>query len=294
MSRGATQRAFAVEPPRMDDSCVIDRAEDELGGDDRARLDDFREPLWFGERIGRKPSTNSGGIRAPDHHSFRYRYAEADPVAGGNRFQGLRCIDFDWTGRSLQRAAILRDPGRNSAAAIAAPAEHFSARKKCKRVVPAATYRLDRMMRSLGPINVLVTAWRSPLTGQGHCACEPAVPQSDSWRSRILSSTASASITGCGSRSMVLLEQSMDVRRIDGKAAATAKHICHRCYCIVAFASAIALGASDATAIFVVAEPWVRAGTNARSAEAYMELTSTEGATLIGVRCATTSSIEIR
>jgi len=93
---------------------------------------------------------------------------------------------------------------------------------------------------------------------------------------------------------MVLLEQSMDVRRIDGKAAATAKHTCHRCYCILAFGSAIALGATDATAIFVVAEPWVRAGTNARSAEAYMELTSTEGATLIGVRCATTSSIEIR
>src|SRR5438046_2035161 len=52
--------------------------------------------------------------------------------------------------------------------------------------------------------------------------------------------------------------------------------------------------APEATAIFIVNEPWVLLSPNGRSAEAYMNLTSTEGATLVEVRTALTKSIEIR
>jgi copper(I)-binding protein len=51
--------------------------------------------------------------------------------------------------------------------------------------------------------------------------------------------------------------------------------------------------ANDASAIFIVNEPWVRTAKNAKLAEAYMVLTSTEGATLVGVRCEVAERIEI-
>ncbi len=50
----------------------------------------------------------------------------------------------------------------------------------------------------------------------------------------------------------------------------------------VAFVGFFASVAFDAHALFIVNQPWVKPGT--RNTEAYMVLTSTEGATLIGVR----------
>ena len=50
--------------------------------------------------------------------------------------------------------------------------------------------------------------------------------------------------------------------------------------CGVAFGSAPAYGAT----LFIVTEPWVRVAPNGRSAEAYMQLKSTDGATVVGVR----------
>ena len=62
----------------------------------------------------------------------------------------------------------------------------------------------------------------------------------------------------------------------------------------VAFASAVAFWPHDALAIFIATEPWAKPVSRGQSTEAYMELTSTEGATLVGVRCETASRIEIR
>ena len=47
---------------------------------------------------------------------------------------------------------------------------------------------------------------------------------------------------------------------------------------------ALAICAADAQAIFIVNQPWVRPAAQGRSTEAYMDLTSTEGAILVGAR----------
>jgi copper(I)-binding protein len=62
------------------------------------------------------------------------------------------------------------------------------------------------------------------------------------------------------------------------------------------FAFGLAAGtiASDATAILIVSEPWVRISPNSRSAEGYVQLRSSEGATLVGIRSDATAKIEIR
>jgi hypothetical protein len=57
---------------------------------------------------------------------------------------------------------------------------------------------------------------------------------------------------------------------------------------VVAFVGLLAGAAFDAHALFIVNQPWVKPGT--RSTEGYMILTSTEGATLVGMR----SSIAVR
>jgi copper(I)-binding protein len=49
-----------------------------------------------------------------------------------------------------------------------------------------------------------------------------------------------------------------------------------------ALATTVSVVAPDAQALFIVNQPWVKPG--AHASEAYMNLTSTEGATLIGVR----------
>jgi copper(I)-binding protein len=61
-----------------------------------------------------------------------------------------------------------------------------------------------------------------------------------------------------------------------------------------AFTAAVALWPHDALAIFIVSEPWTKPASRGQTTEAYMELTSTEGATLVGVRCDTAGRIEIR
>jgi copper(I)-binding protein len=68
----------------------------------------------------------------------------------------------------------------------------------------------------------------------------------------------------------------------------------HRPLRALACGLALALIPIDASAIFIVTEPWVRVAANARSAEGYMELVRTEGAALIGVRSDVTSEAAIR
>src|SRR3982074_2663307 len=52
----------------------------------------------------------------------------------------------------------------------------------------------------------------------------------------------------------------------------------------LAGAVAFALLASDASALFIVNQPWVRPARKAQTTNAYMNLTSTDGATLLGAR----------
>ena len=56
---------------------------------------------------------------------------------------------------------------------------------------------------------------------------------------------------------------------------------------------AMALPVSPASALFIVNQPWVRPAQVGQSTEAYMNLTSTDGAKLVGVatRCRPTATI---
>ena len=49
-------------------------------------------------------------------------------------------------------------------------------------------------------------------------------------------------------------------------------------------AVAIALFASDANAVFIVNQPWLRPAAKGQSTEVYMNVTSTEGAAIVAVR----------
>jgi copper(I)-binding protein len=62
----------------------------------------------------------------------------------------------------------------------------------------------------------------------------------------------------------------------------------------LAFAVLMAAGGNDAAAIFVAREAWLRPAARASSTEAYVEVTSTEGATLVGARSPAANSVEIR
>lgn len=57
---------------------------------------------------------------------------------------------------------------------------------------------------------------------------------------------------------------------------------------------ALALVAADAAATFIVTEPWVRLAPDGRSAEAYMELRSSEGARLVAVRAEIAAGVALR
>jgi len=67
-----------------------------------------------------------------------------------------------------------------------------------------------------------------------------------------------------------------------------------RCGAAFAFAIAMEVASTDACAIFIATEPWVRPAASGQSTEAYVLLTSTEGATLVGATCAAAASIELR
>ena len=69
---------------------------------------------------------------------------------------------------------------------------------------------------------------------------------------------------------------------------------CHGWLRHVAWGLALALIPVDAAAIFIATEPWVRVAANARSAEGYMELVSTDGAALVAVRCDAAAGVAIR
>jgi hypothetical protein len=56
----------------------------------------------------------------------------------------------------------------------------------------------------------------------------------------------------------------------------------------------LALVAADAAATFIVTEPWVRLAPDGRSAEAFMELRSTEGARLVAARAENATSVALR
>jgi copper(I)-binding protein len=62
----------------------------------------------------------------------------------------------------------------------------------------------------------------------------------------------------------------------------------------IVFAAATILIASEASATLVVAEPWVRISPDQRSAEGYMQLRSSEGATVVGLSSDVSSNITMR
>jgi copper(I)-binding protein len=54
------------------------------------------------------------------------------------------------------------------------------------------------------------------------------------------------------------------------------------------------MASAPANALFIVNQPWVRPAHTAQSTEGYMDLTSTEGATLVGVRADIAKTVSIR
>lgn len=70
-------------------------------------------------------------------------------------------------------------------------------------------------------------------------------------------------------------------------------HAGYRTFGVLAFATLTVVSANDAAAIFVAREAWLRPAAHAGSTEAYVEITSTEGATLVGARSTAAASIEI-
>ena len=72
------------------------------------------------------------------------------------------------------------------------------------------------------------------------------------------------------------------------------KHSPRDRFWVFTIASAMSLIPADAAAVLIVSEPWVRVAPKTRSAEGYVQLRSTEGATLVAVRSDAASKIEIR
>ena len=64
-----------------------------------------------------------------------------------------------------------------------------------------------------------------------------------------------------------------------------------RCMRVAAFLGALAV-VSDAHALFIVNQPWVKPG--ASNSEGYMILTSSEGATLVGVKSSIAAQVFLR
>lgn len=58
--------------------------------------------------------------------------------------------------------------------------------------------------------------------------------------------------------------------------------------------SATVMASAPANALFIVNQPWVRPAKTTQSTEAYMDLTSTDGATLVGVRADVAKTVSIR
>jgi periplasmic copper chaperone A len=100
--------------------------------------------------------------------------------------------------------------------------------------------------------------------------------------------------TSCIHRNEEMRVRSLQTSRVaDGRPGMTTRPG-HGRWRLLAAGLAIAVCATDAMALFIVTEPWVRPATNARSAEAFMELTSTEGATLVGIHSESAPGIGMR
>ena len=82
--------------------------------------------------------------------------------------------------------------------------------------------------------------------------------------------------------------------RMDALPTGQAKRVLQVARAAASFAlcAALTLTGTRAYALFIVNQPWVKPG--ARTSEAYMVLTSTEGATLIGVRSPVAASASLR
>jgi copper(I)-binding protein len=63
--------------------------------------------------------------------------------------------------------------------------------------------------------------------------------------------------------------------------------------CALACGLALAVSPAGAASTFAVTEPWIRVAPNGRSAEGYMEVRSSDGATLVGVRSDVAAEIAI-
>ena len=67
----------------------------------------------------------------------------------------------------------------------------------------------------------------------------------------------------------------------------------HRWRSLAAVALSLALVSAHAHAVFVVNEPWLRPAPAAQATEAYMQLMSSDGATLIGARSPIAGSVAL-
>ena len=68
---------------------------------------------------------------------------------------------------------------------------------------------------------------------------------------------------------------------------------CARCLA-TCLGVALALVATEVSAIFIVNQPWIAPGAKGRSTAAYMDLTSTEGAALVAARTDAAAGVSIR
>lgn len=86
----------------------------------------------------------------------------------------------------------------------------------------------------------------------------------------------------------------MQFRGLGGKVTAMVERLRPFGRSVLLFGLAALSVAVDAATLFVVTEPWVRLEANARSAEAYMQLRSSEGATVVGVRSEINANVAMR
>lgn len=63
---------------------------------------------------------------------------------------------------------------------------------------------------------------------------------------------------------------------------------------LLACAAAFGIPASEAASVFLVTEPWVRVAPDGRSAEVFMELRSSDGAAVVGVRSEVAAGVTMR
>jgi copper(I)-binding protein len=63
---------------------------------------------------------------------------------------------------------------------------------------------------------------------------------------------------------------------------------------LLACAAAFGMLSAEAASVFAVTEPWVRVAPDGRSAEVFMQLRSSEGAAIVGVKSAVVTGVTMR